>query len=63
MFYKIEVFDRPGVFDAVGSGIKKDILDLGVKTVRDVRFAQAYLIDGDISQSQVKIDLRRTPRR
>ncbi|MCX5697092.1 MAG: phosphoribosylformylglycinamidine synthase subunit PurL [Candidatus Omnitrophica bacterium] len=55
MFYKIEVFDRPGVFDAVGSGIKKDILDLGIKTPPDVRFAQAYLIDGEISQSQVKL--------
>ncbi len=54
MFYKIEVFDRPGMFDAVGSRIKKDILDLGVKTVRDVRSTQAYLIHGDISQSQVK---------
>ena len=54
MLYKIEIKDKPGIFDAVGQGIKKDILDLGIKTVRDVRFVQVYLIDGNISEEQVK---------
>ena len=30
MQYKIEVVDKPGIFDAVGQGVKKDILDLGI---------------------------------
>ena len=52
MLYKIEVKDKPGIFDAVGSGIKKDILDLGIKAVQDVRFIQVYLVEGDISEEQ-----------
>jgi len=54
MSYKIEVKDKPGIFDAVGSGIKKDITDLGIKTVRDVRFVQVYCIEGSFSEEQIR---------
>jgi phosphoribosylformylglycinamidine synthase II len=50
MFWKIEVKEKPGVFDAVGEGLKKDIFDLGIKTVREVRFIQVYILEGDICQ-------------
>jgi len=53
MFWKIEIKDKPGIFDAVGEGIKKDILDLGIKTVREVRFIQVYIIEGDIPESGI----------
>jgi len=49
MFYKIEVTDKPGVFDVIGVGVKKDILDLGISSVKDVRFVQVYNIEGEIS--------------
>ncbi len=54
MFWKIEIKDKPGIFDAIGEGIKKDILDLGIKTVREVRFAQVYNIEGEISEEGIK---------
>jgi len=54
MLYKIEIKDRPGIFDAVGVGIKKDILDLGIKTVERVRFVQVYIIEGSLFQDDVR---------
>jgi len=54
MLYKIEVKDKRGIFDAVGSGIKKDILDLGITSVDEVNFVQVYAIDGDISQEEIE---------
>ncbi len=54
MLYKIEIKDKPGVFDAVGEGVKKDILDLGIKAIRGVNFSQVYLIEGDISENQIR---------
>jgi phosphoribosylformylglycinamidine synthase len=54
MQYKIEIKDKPGIFDAVGEGIKKDILDLGIKTVRDVRFVQVYNVEGNLFKDEIK---------
>ncbi|MBM3249438.1 MAG: phosphoribosylformylglycinamidine synthase subunit PurL [Candidatus Omnitrophica bacterium] len=54
MLYKIEVKDKPGVFDAVGSGIRKDILDLGIKSVREAEFIQVYILDGDICEEELE---------
>jgi phosphoribosylformylglycinamidine synthase len=50
MFWKIEVREKPGVFDAVGEGLKKDIYDLGIKTVLEVNFIQVYIVEGDIGE-------------
>ncbi len=52
MLYRIEVKDKKGIFDAVGSGVKKDIFDLGIGSVRGVEFIQVYVIEGSISQEQ-----------
>ncbi len=54
MLYRIEIKDKPGIFDAVGAGLKKDILDLGVNSVRAVQFAQAYTLEGVLSQGEVE---------
>ncbi|MDD4899452.1 MAG: phosphoribosylformylglycinamidine synthase subunit PurL [Candidatus Omnitrophica bacterium] len=54
MPYKIEVSDKAGVFDAVGCGVKKDILDLGLNTIRQVRFAQVYSIEGNLTSEEAK---------
>ncbi|MDD4894224.1 MAG: phosphoribosylformylglycinamidine synthase subunit PurL [Candidatus Omnitrophica bacterium] len=54
MQYKIEIKDKPGIFDAVGVGIRKDILDLGIQAVRDVRFIQAYIIEGGLSEDEAR---------
>jgi len=55
MVYRLEIKDKPGIFDAVGVGIKKDILDLGIKTVPVVRFTQVYNIEGNLSEEETKI--------
>ncbi|MBI4982487.1 MAG: phosphoribosylformylglycinamidine synthase subunit PurS, partial [Candidatus Omnitrophica bacterium] len=55
MFYKIEVKDKPGIFDAVGDGIKKDISDFGIDSVLSVHFAQVYLLEGNVSELELKI--------
>ncbi|MFA5005739.1 MAG: phosphoribosylformylglycinamidine synthase subunit PurS, partial [Candidatus Omnitrophota bacterium] len=52
MQYKIEVVERPGIFDAVGSGVKKDILDLGIASVKDVDFMQVYTLGGALTFDQ-----------
>lgn len=54
MLYKIEVKDKPGIFDAQGKAVEKDILDLGIKTVREVSFVQVYIIEGSLSEVQIK---------
>ena len=55
MVYRLEIKDKPGIFDAIGEGIKKDILDLGIKTVPVVRFTQVYNIEGNLSEEESKI--------
>ncbi|MFA5361723.1 MAG: phosphoribosylformylglycinamidine synthase subunit PurL [Candidatus Omnitrophota bacterium] len=51
--WTIEVNEKKGIFDAVGEGIKKDILDLGISGVRDVRFIQVYFINGDLGRREI----------
>jgi len=53
MQYKIEVVDKPGIFDAVGQGVRKDILDLGINSVKEVKFIQVYTLEGNLSENQV----------
>ncbi|MBI4707458.1 MAG: phosphoribosylformylglycinamidine synthase subunit PurL [Candidatus Omnitrophica bacterium] len=54
MFYKIEVKDKPGIFDAVGDGIKRDISDFGIDSVSGVHFAQVYILEGYVSEEELK---------
>ena len=52
MQYKIEVVDKPGIFDAIGQGVKKDILDLGISSVKEVKFIQVYTLEGNLTENQ-----------
>ncbi|MDP1852931.1 MAG: phosphoribosylformylglycinamidine synthase subunit PurL [Candidatus Omnitrophota bacterium] len=54
MFWHIEVKEKRGIFDAVGEGVKKDIFDLGIKSVRKVSFIQVYSIEGDLAQAEIR---------
>ena len=54
MKWKIEVGYKPTATDAMGEGIKKDIEDLGVSGVDRVRTMHLYMIDGDLSESDVR---------
>ena len=44
--WKVEVFYKPDVPDAVGLGILQDIVDLGINGVESVRTAAIYWIEG-----------------
>jgi len=52
--WKIEVRNRKGVFDPLGSGVKKDIKDLGISGVKKVNVSQVFIISGDITESDAK---------
>jgi len=53
MQYKIEVVDKPGIFDAVGTGVTKDIFDLGIASVKKVKFIQVYSLEGNLAEGQI----------
>ena len=53
MQYKIEVVDKPGIFDAVGQGVSRDIADLGIGGVKKVKFIQVYILEGNLAFGEV----------
>ena len=52
--YKVKVFDKQGVFDAVGQGVLRDIRDLGIESAKEARFAFLYYLSGDINETVVR---------
>ncbi len=54
MIFRVEIKDKPGFFDAIGEGVKKDILDLGISSVSSVRFVQVYILEGEIQEKELK---------
>jgi len=52
--YKIIVSEKPGFFDAIGAGAKKDFVDLGVTGIKGINFEQAYYIKGTLSVDVVE---------
>jgi len=54
MIWRIELRDKPGIFDAIGEGIKKDILDLNIKGVTHVEFISVYILSGNLKKTQVE---------
>jgi len=44
--WKIEIGNKKGVFDPPGSGVKKDIKDLGIVGIKKVSTAQVFIISG-----------------
>ena len=55
MLYQIEVALKPQIPDPIGAGIRQDIIDFGIKTISDVRFASIYVLDAELSPSEVEI--------
>ncbi len=54
MWYKIEVVDKSGIFDALGQSVKRGILGLGIKNVKQVKFIQVYNLLGSVTLEEVK---------
>jgi phosphoribosylformylglycinamidine synthase len=51
MIWRVEIKEKPGVFDSLGAGVCQDILDLGVAQVKAVRTAQIFLLEGEIDKA------------
>lgn len=49
MIWRVEIKDKEGIVDALGNGVQKDILDLGIASVSKVSVVQVYLMEGNIS--------------
>jgi phosphoribosylformylglycinamidine (FGAM) synthase PurS component len=54
MVWIVEVGYKKDRTDPVGFLTKREIEDLGIKGVKEVRTINTYLIDGDISEDEVK---------
>ncbi|MBI5124290.1 MAG: phosphoribosylformylglycinamidine synthase subunit PurS, partial [Candidatus Omnitrophica bacterium] len=55
MFWRVEVKEKDGFYDAVGESVRKDIIDLGFKNrIREVKFVYVYLLEGGINEADIK---------
>jgi len=54
MIWRVEIKDKEGIFDALGAGIEKDILDLGISSVKKVSVIQVFLLEGTIPENQIE---------
>ena len=54
MIHRVEIKDKKNIFDAVGEGVKKDILDLGIKNIKDVKFVQVYHLQGELTKKDIR---------
>lgn len=52
--YIVEVINKSGLFDVFGAGVKKDIEDLGISCVHEVKTAQLYKFCGRIDKKVVR---------
>jgi len=55
MLWRVEIKEKPGVFDVLGAAVAKDAEDLGLKGIKSVSAIQVFNIAGDISEGQVDI--------
>lgn len=53
MTCRIEITNKPGVFDALGEGVQKSIQDLGINSVTKVEVNRVFNIDGQLSADAV----------
>jgi phosphoribosylformylglycinamidine synthase len=52
--WAVEVFFKPGVMDPVGLSVAKAIEVLGIHGIKSVRTGTTYIIDGEMSESEVR---------
>ncbi len=54
MIWRIEIKPKEGVFDALGDGIQKDIVDLGLTCVTKADVVHVYNLEGNPSEAEVE---------
>jgi phosphoribosylformylglycinamidine synthase len=52
--YRIEISVKKGFADPRSEGLQKDILDLGIKTVSRAHVSSIYLLEGSLTDKQLK---------
>ncbi|RLC68566.1 MAG: phosphoribosylformylglycinamidine synthase, partial [Chloroflexi bacterium] len=52
--YRVEVSIKDGFRDPKGEALQKDILDLGIASVKQARVSDVYLIEGDLGENEVR---------
>ncbi len=55
MIWRVEVKQKDGVLDPIGQSIAKDITDLKLGEVSQVRVVSVFLLEGDITRAEVKL--------
>lgn len=54
MYWRIEIKNKEGVFDALGESVERSILDLGISSVNAVDVATIYTIEGKLTRSEIQ---------
>ena len=54
MIWRVEVKQKDGTIDPIGQSIARDIIDLGLGDVSQVRVVSVFLLEGNISREEVK---------
>ncbi|MDD5495596.1 MAG: phosphoribosylformylglycinamidine synthase subunit PurL [Candidatus Omnitrophica bacterium] len=55
MFWRIEIKEKEGHFDALGESAKRDINDLDLRSrAREVKTVQVYHLDGELQEPDIK---------
>ncbi len=54
MIWRIEIKQKNGLPDSVGRAVFKDIVDLGISHIKNVRLVSIYLLEGEISREDLK---------
>lgn len=52
--YRVEVWVKEGFADPRSEGLQKDILDLGIKTVKRVKYITVYLLEGNLKDKELQ---------
>jgi phosphoribosylformylglycinamidine synthase len=53
MLWRVEISTRSEISSALAGGIEKDIEDLGIKGVKELRLTEVYFIEGSLSEPQI----------
>lgn len=52
--FSVEVWFKNGVTDTVGESVEKAVRDLGIRNIDRVKTGQKFVIQGDLSQSEIE---------
>ncbi|MFA5794668.1 MAG: phosphoribosylformylglycinamidine synthase subunit PurL [Candidatus Brocadiia bacterium] len=53
MIYHIEVATKPGIADPLSESIRHNVSDFGIKSVKNARFVQVYVVDAELAKAEV----------